>query len=70
VDDYEANTYRAVYTVKFELAVYVLHAFQKKSPKGIRTAKRDVELIHKRLQVAREHYRINFEEKASAAKKK
>jgi phage-related protein len=70
VDDYEANTYRAVYTVRFELAVYVLHAFQKKSPKGIRTAKRDVELIHKRLQAAREHYRINFEEKASAAKKK
>ena len=70
VDDYEANTYRAVYTVRFELAVYVLHAFQKKSPKGIRTAKTDVELIHKRLQAAREHYRINFEEKASAAKKK
>jgi phage-related protein len=70
VDDYDGNTYRAVYTVRFALAVYVLHAFQKKSPKGIRTATRDVELIHKRLQAAREHYRINFEEKAIAAKKK
>jgi phage-related protein len=70
VDDYQGNTYRAVYTVRFELAVYVLHAFQKKSPKGIRPAKRDVELIHKRLQAAREHYRINFEENASATKKK
>ena len=70
MDDYDANTYRAVYTVRFELAVYVLRAFQKKSPKGVRTATRDVELINKRLQVAREHYRINFEEKASGEKKK
>ena len=70
VDDYGGNTYRAVYTVKYELAVYVLHAFQKKSPKGARTARSDIELIHKRLQAADEHYRINFEENASAARKK
>jgi phage-related protein len=49
-----------VYTVRFEKAVYVLHAFQKKSPSGIRTAKRDVDLITERLRTAErdheEHY--------------
>ena len=70
VDDYAGDTYRAVYTVRFGWAVYVLHAFQKKSPRGVRTAKSDVELIHKRLQAAHEHYRINFEEKSSASRKK
>jgi phage-related protein len=39
VESHEGNAYRAVYTVRFEKAVYVLHAFQKKSPSGIRTAK-------------------------------
>ena len=48
--------YRAVYTVRFEKAVYVLHAFQKKSPSGIRTAKRDVDLVAERLKAAeRDH---------------
>jgi phage-related protein len=40
VDDFMGNTYRAVYTVRFAEASYVLHAFQKKSPKGIKTAQR------------------------------
>lgn len=40
VEDHRGDTYRAVYTVKFENAAYVLHAFQKKSPKGIKTARR------------------------------
>jgi len=39
VESHDGNAYRAVYTVRFEKAVYVLHAFQKKSPSGIRTAK-------------------------------
>ncbi len=56
VEDYRSDTYRAVYTVKLEGAVYVLHAFQKKSPKGIKTARKDVELIGKRLQEARRDY--------------
>jgi phage-related protein len=43
VESHDGNAYRAVYTVWFEKAVYVLHAFQKKSPSGIRTAKRDVD---------------------------
>jgi len=57
VDDFQTDTYRAVYTVQFAGAVYVLHAFQKKSKKGIRTPKADLELIESRLKIAREHYR-------------
>jgi phage-related protein len=60
VESHDGNAYRAVYTVRFEKAVYVLHAFQKKSPSGIRTAKRDVDLIAERLKTAErdheEHY--------------
>jgi hypothetical protein len=47
---------RAVYTVKFAGAVYVLHAFQKKSKKGVKTPKAELDLIRKRLQAAEEHY--------------
>src|SRR3954470_9653583 len=49
VDDEDGDTYRAVYTVRFAGVVYVLHAFQKKSRKGIETPKRDIELIKARL---------------------
>ncbi len=56
VESYAGNAYRAVYTVRFRRAVYVLHSFQKKSPSGIKTSQRDVELIHARLQAARKHY--------------
>jgi phage-related protein len=50
------STYRAVYTVRYAGAVYVLHAFQKKSKQGIKTAQCDMVLIRKRLKVAKEHY--------------
>ena len=56
VESFEGNAFRAVYTVRFEKAVYVLHCFQKKSPAGIRTAKTDVDLIHARLLRAIRHY--------------
>jgi len=52
VEDHRGDTYRVVYTVKFEKAVYVLHAFQKKSPKGIKTAQLDVDLVSRRLRTA------------------
>jgi len=58
VEDHESDTYRAVYTVKFSDLVYVLHAFQKKSKKGIATPKPDVDLIKKRLQVAQEDHQV------------
>ena len=47
-----SGTYRAVYTVKFEEAVFVLHCFQKKSKRGIATPKEDRAIIHARLKVA------------------
>ena len=52
VDDFDGDTYRAVYTVRFREVVYVLHAFQKKSKRGIATPKRNVELIKTRLRDA------------------
>ncbi len=58
VSDYRSDTYRAVYTVRLENAIYVLHASQKKSPKGIKTAKSDVELVAQRLRTAREDYLV------------
>jgi phage-related protein len=60
VRDFDRGTYRAVYTVRFRAAIYVLHCFQKKSPSGIRTAKQDIELIAKRLRDAREHYERHY----------
>lgn len=56
VEDDQGSTFRGVYTVKFAGAVYVLDAFQKKSKKGARTPKRDIERIKKRLKTAEEHY--------------
>ncbi|MDD2914036.1 MAG: type II toxin-antitoxin system RelE/ParE family toxin [Gallionella sp.] len=55
VEDDDGNTYRAVYTVKFANAVYVLHCFQKKSNKGIETPKQDIDLIRDRLKLAVKH---------------
>lgn len=45
-----------IYTVKFERVVYVLHAFQKKSKRGIATPKQDLDLIETRLKRAKAHY--------------
>ena len=56
VEDHDGDTYRAVYTVRFKNVVYVLHAFQKKSPKGIKTAQIDVDLVERRLKVAQQDY--------------
>jgi phage-related protein len=55
VEDDDGNTYRAVYTVRFGHAVYVLHCFQKKSHKGIATPKQDIDLIRDRLKLAQHH---------------
>ena len=53
----QGDTYRAVYTVRFYDAIYVLHAFQKKSKKGISTPQREMELIKQRLAAAEQDYR-------------
>lgn len=52
VSDYQTDTYRAVYTVKFGDRIYVLHAFQKRSKKGIATPQSEIELIKARLKLA------------------
>jgi len=57
VEDYDGATYRAIYTIRFSNAVYVLHTFQKKSKKGIATPKQDVELVKSRLKLAEEDFR-------------
>jgi phage-related protein len=62
VEDHRGDTYRAVYTVRFERAVYVLHAFQKKSPSGVRTAKKDIDLIKRRLNEARLDFEVRYGE--------
>ncbi len=60
VEDHDGGTYRAVYTVRFKEVVYVLHAFQKKSPKGIKTAQVDVDLVARRLKVAQQDYEARY----------
>ena len=57
VDDFDGDTFRTVYAVRFAGIVYVLHAFQKKAKKGIATPQRDIELIKSRLREAELHYR-------------
>ena len=52
----EGDTFRAAYTVRFESAVYVLHAFKKKSKQGIKTPQSDIELIKRRLKDAEADY--------------
>lgn len=56
VENYDGDTYRAVYTVKFAGMVYVLDVFQKKSKQGSRTAKHDMDRIRSRLQLAETDY--------------
>jgi phage-related protein len=54
VENHSGSTYRAVYTVRFSEAVYVLHAFQKKSKRGIATPQREMDMIRQRLAKAQE----------------
>jgi phage-related protein len=56
VDDFDGQAWRAVYTVRFKTAIYVLHAFQKKSKQGIKTPQSDIELVRKRLKDAETDY--------------
>jgi phage-related protein len=58
VEDYDGDTYRAVYTVRFSECIYVLHVFQKKSKSGIKTPKAEIELIKSRLKRAQESHLV------------
>jgi len=54
------DTYRAVYLVKFKEVIYVLHSFKKKSPKGVKTAATDVDLVGQRLKLAQQDHKARF----------
>ncbi len=60
IEDHEGDTYRAVYTVRYATAIYVLHAFKKKSKRGISTPQTDIDLIRRRLKRAEEQHRENM----------
>jgi len=62
VEQHDGNAYRAVYTVRFEDAVYVLHAFQKKSKKGIKTPKHEIDVIRDRYRTAETDYQARVQE--------
>ena len=57
IDRHDTNTYRAVYTVQFADVIYVLHAFQKKSERGIATPQKEIDLIRHRLAEAQRLHR-------------
>lgn len=61
IDNHDGDTYRAVYTVRFDEAIYVLHSFKKKSKHGIRTPQTELELIRARLRDAEALYARNKE---------
>jgi phage-related protein len=64
-DDFDGNTFRSVYTVKFAGVIYVRHAFQKKSKKGSATPGPDTDLIKSRLTIARAHYEAKYRAKST-----
>jgi phage-related protein len=60
VKNYDGDTYRTIYTVRFARAVYILHVFQKKSPRGIETRQSDVALVRERLKAAQRDYEEKY----------
>jgi len=64
-ENHNTDTFRAIYTIKFQGVLYVLHAFKKKSNKGIKTPKPDQDLIKTRYQGAIEHYNKNHKKKTT-----
>ena len=65
VDDFDGDAYRAVYTVRFGDAVYVLHAFKKKSKRGVKTPQPDIDLVKRRLRDAE----LDYAERSSKERK-
>jgi phage-related protein len=69
ISDFDGNTFRAVYTVRLRGIIYVLHAFQKKSRKGIKTPLNEIEKINSRLKDAEALHQIAMEDKNEKAGK-
>ena len=63
LEDHRGDTYRAVYTVRFAEAMYVLHVFKKKSKSGIKTPLPDIRKVDSRMKDAERHYEENFKAK-------
>jgi phage-related protein len=63
VEDHRGDAYRAIYTVRFAAAVYVLHAFKKKSKSGIATPRHEMDLVERRLKAAEADYGQRYSEK-------
>lgn len=63
VENFDGDTYRAVYTVKFANMIYVLHVFKKKSKRGAQTPKADIDLIRSRFKDAEEKYNARSKHK-------
>ena len=57
VEDHDEDAYSAVYTVRFQKVVHVLHAFQKKSPNRIRPAQLDIDMVERRLKIAQQDHK-------------
>ncbi|MGV3613896.1 MAG: type II toxin-antitoxin system RelE/ParE family toxin [Fimbriimonas sp.] len=70
VSNFDTDTYRAVYTVEFEDAIYVLHCFQKKSKRGSETPQQDKSMIDRRLKSAREEHERWRRQQLESRKKK
>ncbi|KAA5602239.1 type II toxin-antitoxin system RelE/ParE family toxin [Blastochloris sulfoviridis] len=62
IEDDKGGTYRAVYTVRYATALYVLHVFQKKSKQGIATPQQDIDLIKDRLKIAEAIHKETYRE--------
>jgi phage-related protein len=62
IEDDASGTYRAVYTVRYATAIYVLHVFQKKSKRGKATPRRDIDIIEQRLKRAHEIHEMKMKE--------
>lgn len=62
IDDFDGDTYRAVYTVKLAQVVYVLHVFQKKSRHGIATPTHELAVIRRRWAEAKRHYATHYQD--------
>lgn len=66
IEDHDGDSFRAVYTVRFAEAVYVLHAFKKKAKRGIATPKSDIDLIKRRLKDAETDHTQRFKSKRTS----
>lgn len=67
VEDFQTDTYRAIYTLRFDSAIYVLHIFQKKSTQGIKTSEKDLSLIASRLKTAEANHLAFIAEESKIA---